>query len=203
MRTRYAVAFAAAQAVGAQFVFDPKTYDSSQLFDLLSGYYEQYAATWENQLTSAKASLPVAYSALTSIFGTDAIPDSFDAEFASHLVSEMLEMGPTTIREPETPGSTATDASTEESKHSSVTATHTSTQESESTDGASSGASTPESTGSEETSSETMTISGINIFTLTSEDTITSGAVPRTRPRALVAVAMAAAMAGVGLHSFF
>ncbi|KAI9500771.1 hypothetical protein BX070DRAFT_229848, partial [Coemansia spiralis] len=95
------VAVIAAQAASAQFQFDPSTYDSSQLYDFISGYYEQYAATWEAQLTSAKASLPVAYSMLTSIYGTDQIPATFEPSFASHLVGEMLRIGHTTIEEPE------------------------------------------------------------------------------------------------------
>ncbi|KAJ1661904.1 hypothetical protein IW140_006335 [Coemansia sp. RSA 1813] len=193
MHARYMLAFAALQTAGAQFVFDPKTYDSSQLFDLLSGYYEQYAATWENELTSAKASLPGAYSMLTSIFGTDKIPDSFDAGFASHLVSEMLEMGPTTILESGAAKSTSTDSSSSKESEQS-TASHSSTESS---------TSATENTSTGETSSHTTSTSDTNIFTLTSGDTMSSGAMSCTRQNAFVTVAMAATMAGVGLFSFF
>ncbi|KAJ2401329.1 hypothetical protein GGI23_001471 [Coemansia sp. RSA 2559] len=191
MHSRHIIAFVAAQVAGAQFVFDPKTYDSSQLFDLLSGYYEQYAATWENELTSAKASLPVAYSMLTSIFGTDSIPASFNAGFASHLVSEMLEMGPTTILESSAVSPTSTESSSKESKQTTTTNSRTD----------SSSTSSPESTSASEASSQTGGTSDTNVLTLTSEDTKSSGAVPCTRSSAFVAAALA--MAGVGLFSFF
>ncbi|KAJ2551580.1 hypothetical protein EV175_003638, partial [Coemansia sp. RSA 1933] len=131
MQLRYAIVFAAIQMASAdQYGFDPKTYDSSQLFALLSGYYEQYAATWENDLANAKASYPSAYSELTSIFGTDSIPATFDAGFASHLVSEMLEMGPTTIiatgAASETPGESSPGESSQSATSSENTSSETS-----------------------------------------------------------------------------
>ncbi|KAJ2718829.1 hypothetical protein GGI07_005560, partial [Coemansia sp. Benny D115] len=94
------------QLASAQFEFNPGTYGSSELYDFLSGYYNSYASIWEAQITSARASLPGAYSQLTSIFNTDSIPDSFDPVFVSHLVQEMIEMGHTTIVDPQINGNT-------------------------------------------------------------------------------------------------
>ncbi|KAJ1642916.1 hypothetical protein LPJ64_005266, partial [Coemansia asiatica] len=87
------------QAV-AQFEFNPGTYGSLELFDILSGYYNSYASIWEAQLTSARASLPGAYAQLTSIFNTNEVPQTFDAEFVSHLAKEMVEIGHITVVDP-------------------------------------------------------------------------------------------------------
>ncbi|KAJ1986653.1 hypothetical protein GGI25_006250 [Coemansia spiralis] len=187
------VAVIAAQAASAQFQFDPSTYDSSQLYDFISGYYEQYAATWEAQLTSAKASLPVAYSMLTSIYGTDQIPATFEPSFASHLVGEMLRIGHTTIEEPEletpTPKPTFTSST---SKQPGQTVSYQTSTESD----------------NESSLSLSPSISDLNVFTLSSETSSdkvkSSGAATLKACRATVGtVALVAVLAATGSYSLF
>ncbi|KAJ2778850.1 hypothetical protein GGI15_004049, partial [Coemansia interrupta] len=96
----YTIILLAQQLVNAQFEFNPGTYGSSELYVLISGYYNSYASIWEGQLTSAKASLPGAYMQLTSIFNTDSIPATFDPAFVSQLAKEMVEIGHTTVVDP-------------------------------------------------------------------------------------------------------
>ncbi|KAJ2334301.1 hypothetical protein GGI00_001918 [Coemansia sp. RSA 2681] len=90
----------------AQFQFNPGTYDAAELFIQISGFYTSYAAIWSTQLAQAKSSLPGAYSELTSIFNTDVIPETFDPAFVSHLAQEMVEIGHTTVIDPQIAGST-------------------------------------------------------------------------------------------------
>ncbi|KAI7831917.1 hypothetical protein BX661DRAFT_179507 [Kickxella alabastrina] len=97
MRFHIATLAIIAQTASAQFEFNPGTYSSSELFDIISGYYVSYASIWEGQLTSARASLPGAYMQLTSIFNTDQIPESFNPAFVSKLVQELVEIGHTTV----------------------------------------------------------------------------------------------------------
>ncbi|KAJ2820069.1 hypothetical protein IWW50_005205, partial [Coemansia erecta] len=68
----------AIHGVAAQFKFDPMSFDTSELELFLSAHYESYAAIWNEQLSDAKASLPGAYSVLTSIYNTDVVPDTYD-----------------------------------------------------------------------------------------------------------------------------
>ncbi|KAJ2077216.1 hypothetical protein H4R24_005258 [Coemansia sp. RSA 988] len=94
-------AFALAiQVARAQFQINPGTYDASELYDIISGNYNSNAAIWQDQLDSAKASLPGAYGVLTSIYNTDKVPETFDPEFVSDLAEEMIKIGHTTVVDP-------------------------------------------------------------------------------------------------------
>ncbi|KAJ2264601.1 hypothetical protein J3F81_006164 [Coemansia sp. RSA 371] len=91
---------AAAAMVGsasAQFKFDPMGFDTSELELFLSANYFSYASIWNDQLSQAKASLPGAYSVLTSIYNTDEVPKTYDPDFVENLAEEMIKIGPTTV----------------------------------------------------------------------------------------------------------
>ncbi|KAJ2629337.1 hypothetical protein H4R22_003376 [Coemansia sp. RSA 1290] len=94
-------ALVAAQAANGQFQFNPGTFDASELQLFLSAHYYSYASIWEGQLSEASASLPGAYSILTSIYNTDEIPPTYDADFVSNLAQEMVSIGHTTVVDPQ------------------------------------------------------------------------------------------------------
>ncbi|KAJ2000402.1 hypothetical protein GGI04_004164 [Coemansia thaxteri] len=114
-------------AAHAQFQFNPGTYDASQLYIQISGFYNSYASIWSMQLAQAKSSLPGAYAELTSIFNTDDIPDSFDPAFVSHLAQEMVIIGHTTVVDPQIAASTLVFTQTTATAGSAASASATST----------------------------------------------------------------------------
>ncbi|KAJ2177424.1 hypothetical protein GGF45_003280, partial [Coemansia sp. RSA 551] len=84
-------------SASAQFKFDPMGFDTSELELFLSANYFSYASIWNDQLSQAKASLPGAYSVLTSIYNTDEVPKTYDPDFVENLAEEMIKIGPTTV----------------------------------------------------------------------------------------------------------
>ncbi|KAI8318433.1 hypothetical protein GQ54DRAFT_336279 [Martensiomyces pterosporus] len=94
------VATLAAQAVNAQFKFNPGTYNPSELYNFISANYPTMEVAWQKYLDDAKASFTGAYPVLTSIFATTAIPTTFDSAFASHLADELYKLGTTTVVDP-------------------------------------------------------------------------------------------------------
>ncbi|KAJ2763934.1 hypothetical protein IWQ57_005374 [Coemansia nantahalensis] len=185
-----AAVLAACAARGAcssvSFGFTPGTYDAAGLYAVLYEHYYQYAATWSQQLSIAKASYTDAYAVLTSIYNTDAIPPTPDPAFISHLASEMVKIGPTTVvdsnDDPGTPTSVATKTPT-----STPTATATSTGESESEPDSS-------SEPGHDSSPESKQKSDTDRFSLDSDDheTDSSPAAPNTKPAAALCGIVAA-----------
>ncbi|KAJ2696778.1 hypothetical protein FB645_006099 [Coemansia sp. IMI 203386] len=155
----------------AQFEFNPGTYGSSELFDFLSGYYNSYASIWEGQLTSARASLPGAYAQLTSIFNTDAIPETFDAEFVSNLAKEMVEIGHTTVVDPQINSNTLQFTPTT-SIHTAGTITLSETPSSKGTSGSKTDTKTEtsSSTADMSTNSDPSSSADSDVFTLDSSN---------------------------------
>ncbi|KAJ1965467.1 hypothetical protein GGI12_000738 [Dipsacomyces acuminosporus] len=94
------LAAVAAQAVNAQFKFDPKGYNASELYNFISAHYPSAEAAWNRYLSNAKASYTGAYPALTSFLGTATIPATFDPVFISNLAEKIYSVGPTTIVDP-------------------------------------------------------------------------------------------------------
>ncbi|KAJ2584195.1 hypothetical protein GGH95_000545 [Coemansia sp. RSA 1836] len=192
----------------AQFQFNPGTYDAAELFIQISGFYTSYAAIWSTQLAQAKSSLPGAYSELTSIFNTDVIPETFDPAFVSHLAQEMVEIGHTTVIDPQIAGSTLVFSRT--SSASSATPTTTTAPGSSSaastarpSSSNSSGRPQPGSTSATTSASVLSSASDSDVFTLGSSTSTTatssqSGAAcnRRTFGAMCVPVALALALAG-------
>ncbi|KAJ1850928.1 hypothetical protein GGH12_006187 [Coemansia sp. RSA 1822] len=96
-KTHAIIAAAVVGSASAQFKFDPMGFDTSELELFLSAGYFSYASIWNDQLSQAKASLPGAYSILTSIYNTDEVPKTYDPEFVENLAEEMIKIGPTTV----------------------------------------------------------------------------------------------------------
>ncbi|KAJ1964540.1 hypothetical protein GGI12_001351 [Dipsacomyces acuminosporus] len=94
------LAVVAAQAVNAQFKFDPMGYNASELYNFISAKYPAYASAWDKYLSNAKASYTGAYPVLTSFLGAATIPATFDPAFASKLAEKIYSVGPTTIVDP-------------------------------------------------------------------------------------------------------
>ncbi|KAJ2454233.1 hypothetical protein GGF42_003658 [Coemansia sp. RSA 2424] len=203
-----AAALLALPLASAQFQFNPGTYDAAELFIQISGFYTSYAAIWSTQLAQAKSSLPGAYSELTSIFNTDVIPETFDPAFVSHLAQEMVEIGHTTVIDPQIAGSTLVFSRT--SSASSATPTTTTAPGSSSaastarpSSSNSSGRPQPGSTSATTSASVLSSASDSDVFTLGSSTSTTatssqSGAASnrRTFGAMCVPVALALALAG-------
>ncbi|KAJ1722747.1 hypothetical protein LPJ61_005896, partial [Coemansia biformis] len=173
----------AIHAASAQYQFNPGTYDEGGLYTILAGNYFSYASIWSAQLEDAKASHPGAYSVLTSIYNTDDIPVTPDAAFISHLASEMIEIGHTTVIDPNVNTSTLT--------FTGRTTTH-STPTASALDSASSltdeHSSPAKDTSPTANASPTDGTSSMDVFTLSDSgpDSDSSAAVPNTKPAALL-----------------
>ncbi|KAJ2796524.1 hypothetical protein H4R20_005505 [Coemansia guatemalensis] len=193
----------ATQVAQAQFQINPGTYDASELYDIISGNYNSNAAIWQDQLDSAKASLPGAYSVLTSIYNTDNVPETFDAEFVSNLAEEMIKIGHTTVVDPLVNSNTlvfSTQPTEETSAISEISTEDSATSESDVSE---------ESTSGQEDSSEDHS-SNEDVFTLSkgdsdsdddsddNNDDDTSGASPNTQTGIILrCLGVAVAVSGI------
>ncbi|PIA18470.1 hypothetical protein COEREDRAFT_91307 [Coemansia reversa NRRL 1564] len=184
-----------AQVAQAQFQINPGTYDASELYDIISGNYNSYAAIWQDQLSSAKASLPGAYGILTSIYNTDDVPETFNPEFVSDLAEEMVKVGHTTVVDPQVNSNTLI-FSTEPTGETSGSPENSSNSESETSE---------KTTPGQEDSSKDQS-SDEDVFTLLNEDseadsdsdTGTNGASPNTKPGVLFSgVGLLVALTGI------
>ncbi|KAJ1939213.1 hypothetical protein FBU59_004199, partial [Linderina macrospora] len=92
-----ATALAVAPLAAAQFAFDPSTYDASVLAGIISARYGQYQQLWEGYLETASTKFPDAYTKLTAYFGTNSIPETYDAAWVSQFAKQMHDAGATTI----------------------------------------------------------------------------------------------------------
>ncbi|KAJ2609059.1 hypothetical protein H4S08_004203 [Coemansia sp. RSA 1365] len=187
-----------AQVAQAQFQINPGTYDASELYDIISGNYNSYAAIWQDQLSSAKASLPGAYEILTSIYNTDDVPETFDPEFVSDLAEEMVKVGHTTVVDPQVNSNTLI-FSTEPAGETNGS------PESSTEDSIDSESETGKTTPGQEDSSKDQP-SDEDVFTLsnkdseddTDNDTGTNGASPNAKPGMLFSdVGLLVALTGI------
>ncbi|KAJ2448577.1 hypothetical protein EV183_005373 [Coemansia sp. RSA 2336] len=161
------VALVAAQAANGQFQFNPGTFDASELELFLSAHYYSYASIWEGQLSEASASLPGAYAILTSIYNTDEIPQTYNAEFVSNLAEEMVSIGHTTVVDPQVDSNTLRFTPTESDSSGSSEPTHAISETADSSEPTQSISETPDS--SEPAQSASDSESDEDVFTLSSD----------------------------------
>ncbi|KAJ2156556.1 hypothetical protein GGF46_005113 [Coemansia sp. RSA 552] len=189
-----AVAAVSAQAFNGEFPVNPGTYSVSDLVDVISQYYNSYATVLEIQLSEAEASYPGAYEILTSIYGTDDIPDEYDAAYVSKLAEKMIEVGPTTVVDPDANTDTLDSSGTSTEGESEDASSETSEETAEET--------------SENTDTETQD-SDEDVFTLTTddeentdEDADTSAAYRCSKPLSVLGSIVLTAALGAALGQF-
>ncbi|KAJ2495668.1 hypothetical protein GGH96_006304 [Coemansia sp. RSA 1972] len=192
-----------AVSASAQFKFDPMGFDSSELEMFLSANYFSYASIWNDQLSQAKASLPGAYSVLTSIYNTDEVPKTYDPAFVENLAEEMIKIGPTTVVDAQVNSNTLQFSSTSTKESAAETSASESHNTSSSSETANSSASTQEnsSASTEESSGEES--SDEDVFTLSNEESDgsdTSSAAVNAKPATVLGgiVGMLALAAALG-----
>ncbi|KAJ2270531.1 hypothetical protein EV176_004276 [Coemansia sp. RSA 451] len=160
-------------SASAQFKFDPMGFDTSELELFLSANYFSYASIWNDQLSQAKASLPGAYSVLTSIYNTDEVPKTYDPDFVENLAEEMIKIGPTTVVDAQINSNTLQFSSTS-TKESAAETSASESQNAPSSSGsdsetADSNASNENNSASNEESSNEQS-SDDDVFTLSNEE---------------------------------